>query len=757
MKSRPVQKTKDIRADRAVLILLALCFIVFALHNIVAYDIWWQLKTGQLVRESGWPATDPFSYGFPGRVWIEIRWLYCVVISLIYEHLGLNFLIVAKVLWLLCAGAVFWLVGRGKALWAVNFGILCAIVTMHQRLVIRPELVTFAFLAVTLLCLRRFQVNKDRRWLYVLPVLQILWTNSHTLYVLGPVVMWIFVAAEWMGTLVPSAFPDSPERIKGKDWQLLAMAAAASTLACFLNPYGVNGALFAVELFTEIQSNNVLGGIITEFRSPLAVPGWTLLFVGYIAVIVISAAGFLLRRSEMSPSWLMLWTAFLYLSILAERNLPLFGIVAAVTVMLNYGALAVPNRIRWASRIGCALFTVVMIPAVAGNYYYRSVDPDRRFGFGVAERRFPIRAMAFVQSENLPRPVLTTLGESAFMLFEGGPKSVYIDGRLEVYGGDNVEEAMKLLGTGENLDETAGRLNIFTAVANHEKDFSFTRAFLQNRSWASVYYDDSHVVFLRIAPNTQSLIDRLRINWLDPQERKVAVDPKLSPPNWLGGVFPGISENARSRGLGNLFLNVNVEKAQEYLEEAVRIAPDDYRSSLQLGVLYRGQKRESEAAALIARVPPEMWRQREAQIFAGMMYESYDNPSAAVGAWLEVINLGERSKETFERLARVAIVTQRWEIAYNALTELSTMSPNDIQIWNNMGIVADKMKRPKDALLAFDKSLQLSPNQPQVLTQSGVILLELGDAKNAKVYFERALAVEPTFEPARQQLERLPK
>ncbi len=742
--------------NRAVLILLALILVVFALHNIVSYDIWWQLKTGELVRRSGWPDIDPFSYGFPGGIWIEIRWLYCVAISYIFEYLGLNFLIIAKILWLLVTGAILWAIGKGGSRWAVNLGLLCALVLMHQRLVIRPELVTFAFLAITLLCLRRFQGEKKLHWLYPLPLLQILWVNSHTLYVLGPVVIWLFVGSELLSSRLPwPALRDSPDRIENRNLMWLALTAVAATAACVVNPYGVHGALFAVELFTQIQSNHILAGIITEFRSPFNNAGWTLLFVGYISVIAISAAGFILNRRSISAAWLLLWAAFLYLSFLAERNVPLFGIVAGVTVMLNYGSLRVSHKRVRAVQAACAVFAVVMVPLVISNYYYRSLDPDRRFGFGVAERRFPIRAMAFVDAENLPRPVLTNLGESAYTMFRGGPKSVYIDGRLEVYDGEKVAQAMRLFGTGENIDQVAREFGIFTVIVHHENEGPLVQTLLKNSSWAPVYFDDSHLVFLRMGPETQPWVDRLRVNWQDPQQATVAVDRKLLPSNWLAGVFPSVAEAPASRALGNLLITLNPQKAQHYLEDAVRQWPDDPRACLQLGVLYRAQKRESEAAALLARVPQRMWQERNAQIFAAMTYEAFNNMNAATDAWLEVTKLGERSTATYERLARSAIATQRWIDAYPALSELAKANPNDVQNWNNLGIVADKLKRTQDSLQAFDRSLQLSPGQPQVLTQIGVIKRETGDVAGARQAFERALEVDPSFESARQHIERM--
>src|SRR5438874_5499930 len=126
-------------ADLVVLGLIALCLFAFAIHHIVAYDIWWQLKAGQLVRQSGFPNIDPFSYGYPGRVWTEVRWGYCVVISLIYEWFGTDSLIAAKAALLFVGGSCLHQLGRGQTRWAVNLGLLSALIMMHQRLMIRPE------------------------------------------------------------------------------------------------------------------------------------------------------------------------------------------------------------------------------------------------------------------------------------------------------------------------------------------------------------------------------------------------------------------------------------------------------------------------------------------------------------------------------------------------------------------------------------------------------------------------------------------
>ncbi len=746
------------RFDKIVLTLIGLTLLGFAVHTIVAYDIWWQIKSGQLVRESGWPTTDPFSYGFPDRIWIEVRWLYSVFISLVFENLGLNFLIVIKAAWLAFAGFCLWKVGDNMARWTVNLGLIFALILLHQRTMIRPELVTYGLFAVYLLIVRRFQLTRDISWLIALPALQVFWVNAHSLYILGPALLWAFAIAEGAAGLLPwKQLQDFPDRLTGKPLKILFGAAAISTIACIANPYGLQGALFAFELFSEIQSNHVLSSIITEFRSPFVAAGVNLLFVTYVVVVLVSALGFFLNRKAVSPGWIGVWAAFLYLSILAERNLPLFGIVAAASIMLNFGSLIIDTRYIWATRFACGAFCIVMLPMLVSSYYFRSIDPDRRFGFGVAERRFPIKALSFVESENLPRPVLTSLGEASYALFEGGPKSVYVDGRLEIYGGDNVAEAMKTFSSPTELNATTSKFGVETVVFHHENEAGMVSALLADATWVAVYFDDSHIVFVKAGGKASDAAARLKIDWQNPQIRAVEPKANIQASKWFQSIIPAVGDSSADRALGRLFMAAgNSARGIQYLEQAVRNWPDDGRACFQLGVMYRSMGREAEGLQLLSRVTRDVYMSPASQAFAAMTYEASNNPGAAADAWLLVSQLGDQRPVVYERLAQTSIASQRWEGAFTALSAMTKNSPNDFKTWNNLGIVADKLNKKNEALQAFERSLQISPSQAQVLTQVGVIKMELRDTAGARQAFERALAADPSFEPARQQLSRLP-
>ncbi len=742
-------------ADRIVLGLIALCFVAFTVHCIVAYDVWWQIKTGQLIRQSGFPQTDPFSYGFPGNVWTEVRWGYCVVVSLIFEWFGSDLLIVAKVALLSIGGVCLWQFGRREALWAVNIGLLAALIMTHQRTMIRPELVTFVLLAAYLLLIRRFQTTGKFQWLYPLPILQIVWVNSHSLYILGPVVLWLFAGSEIINRITG--------RVEGEDTispalrtKSLVIASIAATLACLVNPYGINGALFAFQLFGEMQSDNALSGLITELRSPFKAPVMGFAFISYCVIVVISAVGFVIRRRSLELGWFLLWVAFLYLFVAAERNNALFGIVACASIIINYGALTVRPNLMWAIRGTCAAFLLVMIPLVVSNYYYRTIDPDRRFGFGVAERRVPIRAMEFVEKQGLPRPVITSMGASSYVLFKEGPQSVYIDGRLEVYGPSTIAEGVKTFSTGEGLLDTVNRLNVFTLIAHIENDVALVTNLIKDPAWSAVYYDDSHIVFVRNAPSTQDIIRRFKINWLDPQPFKVETPSQFRSSRFLTSVFPSVGDSAPARALGRLYLMTgNTPLAQSSFEEALRQWPDDPQVSFPLGVIYRAQKREVDAKRLLAKVPADMFQQHNNMVFAAMTYESSANWSAATDAWLQVASIGDKSFEVYQHVAQAAVNSEKWDAAYTAFDAMAKTKPNDVDMLNNLGLAAERLNKVQESLAALSKSLQLKPAQADVATQVGLLKLKLGDKNGAKQAFEQALTADPTFAPAIRYLEQM--
>ena len=88
---------------RLLMSLLSVLMITFALlmavekvHN---NDIWWHLKTGQWILETGTiPDTDPFTFATPGAAWTPHYWLSDVLFATVFGVGGLGGLTLFKAL-----------------------------------------------------------------------------------------------------------------------------------------------------------------------------------------------------------------------------------------------------------------------------------------------------------------------------------------------------------------------------------------------------------------------------------------------------------------------------------------------------------------------------------------------------------------------------------------------------------------------------------------------------------------------------------
>ncbi len=238
-----------LRLFDAVLIgfFLVLTFLlgVFELRDTA--DFYWHLRAGDLIRATGEiPRVDFFTYTRAGTPWIDLHWLFQVGMSWVHERGGVPALTFAKCV-VTCA-AMFLLVTARKRtwpVWAMVLAWLPALLVLSGRMYIRPETMTLLYLSLFLAVLIRWDRRPNLAWL--LPLVQIAWVNSHGLFVLGPIVLGFALidAALRRGTL-------SAERRKW--WTTVVPASAATVAACLLNPYGVRGAIYPLELAATMGS-----------------------------------------------------------------------------------------------------------------------------------------------------------------------------------------------------------------------------------------------------------------------------------------------------------------------------------------------------------------------------------------------------------------------------------------------------------------------------------------------------------------------
>jgi Flp pilus assembly protein TadD len=408
--------------------------------------------------------------------------------------------------------------------------------------------------------------------------------------------------------------------------------------------------------------------------------------------------------------------------------------------------------VAWTARAACAALALVAIPAVATDAYYQRLDPSRRFGFGVARNRFPIRAMAFATAEGLPGPILADLVDSNYVLFDRGPASVDVDGRLEVYGGDIVKQADDLFKTGNGFDDFVARCGVSTVLVAQGTDGNLFRTVNRRDDWAPVYFDETHTLFVRVTPETRALVAARRIDWSAPVRAEAAVPAWLDPPDWLAGLWPRVKDDVGEKALGQLaLLTGNLPLARDRFAEALAVRPDDADAALSLGVVSRALGDDARADEWLARAGGNATQIRTA-LGAAQAFESAGSYEAAVATYEGMVARGAGSPDLDQRLAQMAIAANRLDAAVAAYRRLVAARPGVEQFWNGLGLAESRREAYEEAVASFERSLAINPKQPAVLTAIGSARVRMGRSDLAREAFTRALEIDPNYQPARQQL-----
>jgi len=192
--------------------LLALVFFIYLFGITTNYsindpDVWWHLKTGEyIVQTKEIPDEDIFSYTTPkgltkGQVTgLQANWLAQVVFYLSYRmggFAGIGFL--RGLLVVLPLFAIYmWLTERKTPPWlalgAVSFAGLMLATELFYSFE-RPQGFSFLLALLAVFLLEDLKLKKTRSFI-LLPVLMALWSNIHGGYIIGDLIIGLYIIGE---------------------------------------------------------------------------------------------------------------------------------------------------------------------------------------------------------------------------------------------------------------------------------------------------------------------------------------------------------------------------------------------------------------------------------------------------------------------------------------------------------------------------------------------------------------------------------
>lgn len=474
---------------QAFLTVFLLCLFAMAVRPATDPDLWWHLRTGQLILQSHSPIhRDPFSFTRFGQPWVNHEWLADVLIYSLYRLAGWGGLIIT---FAVIITAAYWLVflrcgGRHYVAALVTaWGAIASVPSWG----VRPQMLSLLLASAFLYILERSDAKTRAIW-WTLP-LMLLWVNLHAGFALGILLMVLFGT----GTLLDVAlgfrvWHDARRQLK---WLATATAVCAALVA--VNPNGVRLYTYPLQTLTS----RAMQTYIAEWFSPNFHELRFLPF-GLLLLAIMAALPFSSRRTRPHDLLLLLVTAFAALR--SVRHIPIFVLIAApvLSTLLeehmerlrrpSTAGARQPEFKSWKAPIH-ALIVVAFVAFAATRVAAVTAKQAQ------AERAsFPSGAVSFLLRSDLPRPILNHYNWGGYLIWKLYPRyRVFIDGRADLYGDEFMEELSATYHLTDDWQRALQKWDVRTLVL--PPDAPVVAKLLASSGWREVYADPQAVVLSR--------------------------------------------------------------------------------------------------------------------------------------------------------------------------------------------------------------------------------------------------------------------
>lgn len=488
-----------------------------SLRTISNLDFWQHIANGNLISSQGLSGPEAATLMSTGQKFTSSTWLYDLLMKIVYGIGGGGLVTILHTCSLCAAFGLLMMPARKHASAnAIAISLLLLTWVSAARFEARP--VVFS-LFIPALMIRQLSAE-DLNWkkaIILLAPLQILWTNLHPGFILGP----ILALAVGVGILKGQ----DNEAGKANDAFIIAGILAVATL---LNPslLANHAALF--------QSSDVLSGMTMLWTDPQAslvydkfdfrpTPLLTNLTLGLGALGLI----FYKKRLPLGKTLVAILGALLAV-LFHEHAFELFPLLVFPFLCVSMDSIGGFLQTLTAGRggkgnpilplIAGGIFTLLALGTVVStitNGYYVRRGSLSSFGLGVNEDVTPSAAAKVLERDDFPTPFLHLPMDGAYLVHAlEGKKKVYTDMRVKLHGkealttyvkaltGEDPEAAKKLF---EGKSDQVPQAFVINCLAPHSEDL--ISRLVGSGSWGTAWFDGSTIVLVARSPAHAALLN----------------------------------------------------------------------------------------------------------------------------------------------------------------------------------------------------------------------------------------------------------
>jgi hypothetical protein len=477
-------------------------FIFVNTHPIRPYDFWWHITIGREILSTGRiPLVDIFSYTANGAAYpsYQMYWLMEIYLYSIYKLGGPTLVIFTHSL-LICSayGVIFWICKRTSPSWRIAaFGVLFAAALGLNDWNVRPQAATFLLASLILLAIYEYQATHRRGWLVVFPICMLIWVNSHGTFVIGLVLIGI-----WLGQIIWDVIKS---RINNQQTEVKKYLFAPiitfsiSVLVCLFNPRGLG----ILDYLKTLIGSSVVQNLVIEWAPPTFNT-----LIGTIFLLSLMGTAVVLALSPRRPNFFQIITFLVFgmLGLKTSRGSVWFGLTMAPILVqhLSYILNDFQKENSHTTRSGGSqllniLFCIVLVVmGVISLPWFKSrlpLPPDKA---GLLSTETPVQATQVLLEKNPPGQIFNSISFGSYLIWAAYPHyPVFVDSRIELFPEKVWRDYLDISNAADDWEARLTDYGVNTLLLNPADQPALVQAVQDSGKWKLLYKDNSAFLFER--------------------------------------------------------------------------------------------------------------------------------------------------------------------------------------------------------------------------------------------------------------------
>lgn len=735
---------------------------LLALSKIGDTDAWLHLSMGRLIWSlKGLPENEPFVYTMINEPFSYSSWFFGLVYYTAYNLFNVDGVILLKAatvtiaFYILLMDALRPYKNHIITIVIMSFVVLVA----KHRFVERPDTFLMLFIPFTIFSLNAF-IYENRKFIYVLPFIHIIWANSHSSIILMGVPFLSFI----IGGILQRYFGNKGMRFLAtpsvSQLKTIMLFFTLSFIGSLVSPYGLSQYAFGPKTLTFQKQLNM-----EYFPTTWENDKWPYIITLIIAITFLLCWFKAYRQKTANtdiryPSiiHLILVIPFILLAFKVGRFGFLLAIVAGPILIRNLSALL--NTERWSRLslrkevlIALTLWTFLYLPFVLPRLG-ASLD-YKAFGSGI-ESFVPEDALKYMDARGITGRILNELGWGSYIIWRDFPKRmVFIDPRWNI-SPDLFEKYYVALDRPSVLADLERKYGFESILIPYPDVSGLKKDTFSDTEWALVYWDDISLLYLKRGGRYDSIIKTDEYKFIKPADTASIFKALLIDVNFrsylIGDLNRNILETGSSKAkmlLGSVYNEMGFFK--EAIDSFSKIKESPYNKTILFeahkGMAYAHNKL-GDTDKSIEYYKKALGINKDATILyaLGMVYAQNGDKKAAMMYLKKALDMNKEFIEAYPSLIEIYSELGK-EGEVRKVTKLYQEAKNTIAAAKHFeqGVEAYRKRNYLLAIDEFNKSIELSPSDPHTYSNLGYVYYDMGMFDKALEYQKKALTIEPNL------------